>query len=183
MNAPSNCRLWDVHTGALLCSWTGWGCRLFLQQENRLLMSDALAVRDEAQELSHPLHHCLGPAAIASNGAYVLAALAGADLGLGGDDGDEADGAAGWYVGVWRLVNGGQFVGYLGPHPWEVESLSIIGAAAVSVAFDAAQLWVWDLSQLPGEAVLPSPRRDGDGLAQAAAPSSGAQSLCRRPPS
>jgi len=51
-----------------------------------------------------------------------------------------------FWVAAWRLQDG-RLLGLLGPHPWEVEHVQVVGRVAVCGAYDShpAELWCWDL--------------------------------------
>lgn len=168
--------LWDVHAGARLAIWDGWAClgpqssrlpstgsdgvaaRVCVQGPVQLSLYDTHSVRLE-HVLRHPGQERVCSSALAVSASYVISAIA------PDSEEQEADDdvpAAGWHVAVWRVADG-SFLGFLGPHPWEVETVSLLGHAAICLAYDnpPPHMVVWDLSRLPGargcRSLRPSP--------------------------
>lgn len=157
----SSTTLWDVHGGARLAIWDGWAClgpqaaQVCVQGDVQLGVYDTLSAR-LSQLLRHPRQERSVCTALALSSTYAVSATA-PDGEL---DDDEHAQPNGWYVAAWRLLDGA-FLGFLGPHPWEVEAVSLVGHAAVCIAYEAKppHVFVWDLSALPGA------RRAGGGSA------------------
>ncbi|KAG8467788.1 hypothetical protein KFE25_006840 [Diacronema lutheri] len=149
----SSTTLWDVHGGARLAIWDGWAClgpqaaQVCVQGDVQLGVYDTLSAR-LSQLLRHPRQERSVCTALALSSTYAVSATA-PDGEL---DDDEHAQPNGWYVAAWRLLDGA-FLGFLGPHPWEVEAVSLVGHAAVCIAYEAKppHVFVWDLSALPGQ--------------------------------
>jgi len=149
----SSTTVWDAVTGAPVATLDAWAClsprgdRIYAQGDGWLAALGARAGREEVR-FAHSRERTAASSALAVSDAYVLSAVT--------DDDSEEDG---WVVAAWRAADG-CFLGYLGPHPWEVECAALVGDVAVCAGLDAepACLLAWDLSKLAGGVAAPPSR-------------------------